>query len=1087
VVVLQIAWAVAAPDSRWTDDAAAHHNRGVAHLANGRFRNAVQAFSAAARSMPEAAAPHLNIAVTHLRAGEPEEALASLEEAGSGPRALVLRARILDDLHRSDDARRAWSRALATDALDEPTLWHLAHRLHHQGRSEASLDVLERLGELGDPIGLVALERARLLAETGRESDALHTAQGAVERFGPSSEESERALAAASEALEREDAERARRQILVAANLLRADQAFRVEMQRITSKRPGSPLSDGPHPIPRSPGPGAEPAALSATALGVDAAEALGLCTGEHELILVGPRGTEIFTRDGESRWRRSERLELAGRDCLRADLDRDGVSDLIVVSESGVRVRWGASSPATVIAPATGVTLTDYDLDGDADLLLTGPSGTSLWRNNRDRSFSDRTSVSGLAPLVSGESLAAVPADLDRDGVSELYVARASGRLVCLDGLRTERARATGGAHCPEGTGPVALADFDADGDLDLVVADRFYTNRGDGRLGDGAPLPDLPPPAGLRRLGAVDVDSDGLPDLVAIHRTGITVLRSLGSGRFAAWESDWRGPADDVAVTDLDGDDSPELAVLAGGAVQSVESPGTRGGLVLDVRATKDNPESVGTRIDLLAGTLHLARELAISTTAVGEDRPALFLGLGRGPWGEWLQVTWTNDTWTAAEDPKPGRAELEQPRTLVGSCPYLFAWNGEAFELVTDLLGGSPLGLPADLERTMPFDPEEYVLIDGDRLRRRGDGYELRITEELREILYLDHAELLAVDHPADVVVATADGLRPPPFPELRLYAARAPRPPVTARDHRGEDVLARLTAIDGRFPDAFEPIPFQGFSELHGVDLEFDRIENRAAAFLLLTGGSYWSEAEGYAIAQARRVRPEPPRLQVWRNGGWRTILDPLPFPGGRSKTVAVDLQGRLEPGSGPVRLRIRTNLRLYFDRILLGSDLGESAAPRLRTLEPVAVDLRRRGYSRPAAFDGHLPPGALYHETSPARPWPRFEGYFTRYGDVASLLAEPDNLQAVLHHGDEIALTFRAPEEEPPPGWRRDFLLHLVGWDKDGDPKTAAGTTVHPLPFLGMSAYPYGPWERFPWTPELRRADAELRTRWISRD
>jgi hypothetical protein len=29
-------------------------------------------------------------------------------------------------------------------------------------------------------------------------------------------------------------------------------------------------------------------------------------------------------------------------------------------------------------------------------------------------------------------------------------------------------------------------------------------------------------------------------------------------------------------------------------------------------------------------------------------------------------------------------------------VGSCPYLYAWDGREFRFITDLLGAAPLGL-------------------------------------------------------------------------------------------------------------------------------------------------------------------------------------------------------------------------------------------------------------------------------------------------------------------------------------------------------------------------------------------------------
>ena len=60
-------------------------------------------------------------------------------------------------------------------------------------------------------------------------------------------------------------------------------------------------------------------------------------------------------------------------------------------------------------------------------------------------------------------------------------------------------------------------------------------------------------------------------------------------------------------------------------------------------------------------------------------------------------------------------------------------------------------------------------------------------------------------------------------------------------------------------------------------------------------------------------------------------------------------------------------------------------------------------------------------------------------------------------------GDELRLEFEAG---PPvkPGWKRSFILHNVGWDKDADLNTLYGQTVEPLPFNSMSGYPYSPQE-----------------------
>ncbi len=89
------------------------------------------------------------------------------------------------------------------------------------------------------------------------------------------------------------------------------------------------------------------------------------------------------------------------------------------------------------------------------------------------------------------------------------------------------------------------------------------------------------------------------------------------------------------------------------------------------------------------------------------------------------------------------------------------------------------------------------------------------------------------------------------------------------------------------------------------------------------------------------------------------------------------------------------------------------------------------------------------------------------GHFTRYGDVLPLLETADDQMAVLGAGDAMTVRFAVPDEDPPEGWKRDFILHCVGYDKDADLNTIYGQTVEPLPFRGMSQYPYGPDEPYP--------------------
>jgi len=68
---------------------------------------------------------------------------------------------------------------------------------------------------------------------------------------------------------------------------------------------------------------------------------------------------------------------------------------------------------------------------------------------------------------------------------------------------------------------------------------------------------------------------------------------------------------------------------------------------------------------------------------------------------------------------------------------------------------------------------------------------------------------------------------------------------------------------------------------------------------------------------------------------------------------------------------------------------------------------------------------------------------------------------------VLGSGDEMTLRFSAPKQPLPAGWKRDFLLYSVGWDKDCDMNTVYGDTTEPLPYNAMPSYPYPADKPFP--------------------
>ncbi|MBA3296178.1 MAG: hypothetical protein H0U19_04525, partial [Acidobacteria bacterium] len=459
-------------------------------------------------------------------------------------------------------------------------------------------------------------------------------------------------------------------------------------------------------------------------------------------------------------------------------------------------------------------------------------------------------------------------------------------------------------------------------------------------------------------------------------------------------------------------------------------------------------------------------------------------IVFGLGRRR-ADVVRVVWPSGI-VQAENAPVSPAQQRQRLDIVeldrkpSSCPYLFTWNGERFEFISDFLGGGEMGYwLAPGVRNVP-DPEEFVRIRGDQLKARDGRYELRVTNELEEAVFVDRLSLIAVTHRVGTEVYPNEGLFAPPYPRHRLFVTRGARPPEVVTDEHGHDVRDLVSRVDRRAPSDFTLERFRGYARDHHLEMTIPR-RDRARLVLLLTAWTDYAFSSDNVAASQAGLSLRPPSLEIEDpTGRWRTIIEDIGIPVGRPQTVVVDLTGRV-PLEG-ARLRVRTNMRIYWDQVLIDSSAG-GEVQRTR-IEARTADLRWRGYSAEVSPDGREPFGYDYARVLSTAPWKLMPGRYTREGDVRALLGAVDDMFVVSRPGDELTLSFPALPA-PPEGWTRTFLLHSDGYSKEMDANSASPDVAAPLPYHGMSRYPYDGKDR-PLSRAMRDYVRRYNTRVVTR-
>ena len=794
--------------------------------------------------------------------------------------------------------------------------------------------------------------------------------------------------------------------------------------------------------------------------------------------------------------------LKGDGVSCAVGDYDNDKLPDLAVALTDRVVLfhnlghgHFADVTAAVGISPINhpaGMTFVDFDHDGDLDLFIAGAPGVNggpsvLWRNNGNATFTEWTKPTGLAGIGSTEG--AVLSDINNDRAVDLVVAGAAGSPQLYENQREGAFKQlplyTDSALPP--TRALAISDFNKDGWMDVAVTHSgapglTVWRNVDGKSYERVPV-ETPGVTGAWGVTPVDFDNDGWIDLAVIVETAsgtqLRVLRNLGPPGFkdvsalvGAGKLEVRD-ARSVIALDANHDGAPDLLITRQDAAPLVftSAGGERHHSIrLDLTGLADNKSGIGTKVEVFSDGNWQKFEVPGSSGYMSQGSTEILAGIGTSDHADIVRLLWPTgvpqDELDMASNKPAALTELDRRGS---SCPVLFAWDGSKYTFISDVIGAGVVGHWISPVARNTSDPDEWTKIDGASIRARNGNLSVRFGEPMEEINYIDQLRMIAVDHPVGTEVYPDERfLNEPPFASGKpVLASAAAHLPVRAWDDQGHDALPLLAKRDHQYLRDFTNLMYAGFANQHTLTLDLGDWSPRNPLRLFLTGYvEYFSASSMYAAWQAG-LEPQSPTVEAQlADGSWKRIVDDMGFPAGLPRTMVVDLTGKMPVGAR--RIRMQTNLQIYWDQALVDNAPDAHESIRETELPLSSAHLTFRGY--PRQVEGATP-GDLtydYQSISATGPFQWQRGSYTRYGDVTSLLTGRDNRDVIFGSGEDIDAEFSdSALPKLPSGWKRDYFFYANGFVKDMDFYEALPFTVAEMPFHGMSGYPYSDREHFP--------------------
>lgn len=371
------------------------------------------------------------------------------------------------------------------------------------------------------------------------------------------------------------------------------------------------------------------------------------------------------------------------GSGCTFVDYDRDGNLDLFVANYLKFDLTTAPEPGKTANCLWKGIPVN------------CGPKGLPtdtnlLYHNSGDGTFTDVSESSRISEVKGRYSMTAVTTDFNNDGWPDIYVACDSTASTLYrnnrDGTFTDVALESGTAYNEDGQAQagmgVTIGDFNGDGLLDIFkthFADDLpvlYKNSGRDFFDDASRAAGFDHTRYVQwGTGFADFDNDGAPDILIAtgnvypeveklfpeyaHRGPRLIYRNLGNGRFKEVTAQ-AGPgaltpksSRGTAFADFDNDGDIDVLIMNMNEPPSLlrndymnrQTGPLNNWLKIKLIGTKSNRSAIGARVQVKDGVRLQIQEVTSQSSYYSHNDLCLHFGMGQSQKAIQVEVRWPN----------------------------------------------------------------------------------------------------------------------------------------------------------------------------------------------------------------------------------------------------------------------------------------------------------------------------------------------------------------------------------------------------------------------------------------------------------